>query len=96
MRREGPPVNRRSRQAGIRLLVTKARHFMLRFRLSAALSALIQSKLLAPALRPGLFTDGPSGLNLAFRDRSYLAGPNLHRNTVLSLLIGLLEHRRQS
>ncbi len=67
MRPEGPPVNRPGRQAGIRSLVTmeapKARHFMMRFRLSAALSALIQSKSPTPALRPGLFTDGPSGLN---------------------------------
>ncbi len=67
MRPEGPPVNRPGRQAGIMLLVTmeapKARHFMMRFRLSAALSALIQSKSLTPALRPGLFTAGPSGLS---------------------------------
>jgi len=61
MRPEGPSYNRPGRKAGIcndRIRAPKERHIQ-----SAAPSELNDAISITPALRPGLFTAGPLGLN---------------------------------
>jgi hypothetical protein len=64
LRPEGPPVNRPGRKAGnVENYKMSAEGAALHVQFCAAPSALEPLNHLFPALRPGLLTGGPSGLN---------------------------------